>query len=125
MPLASGKEYLRKVLSLLFSGRISDAERVLGNLKKKLDKEEGDGYYDAIYGIYYSYVNDDAETLTFKLWTDEFIRKNRKRVVEEFRAKSKSRFSELPGFYKAWADLVEILNKLPKPHKLVKDEGAS
>lgn len=119
--MVSSKEAFRKFLATLFSGKISDAEKMLESLKKKLEKEEEKGYYEAIYGIYYSYVNDDMESLVFKLWTDDFIKRSKDRIVEELKDRSSSKFSELPGYYKAWIDFIEMMDKLPTPHKLVKE----
>lgn len=102
----------------LFSGKISEAEKNLEKIKKNLNNENDAGYYDALHGIYYAYVNDDFESFVYKIWMDENLKKQRKKLAEEFEKKSRLPFTINPGFYRAWSDFLNMLHELPLPHKL-------
>ncbi|MEM1665932.1 MAG: hypothetical protein QXW12_01095 [Nitrososphaerota archaeon] len=106
----------------LFSGKISEAEKILEKIKKNLNNESDAGYYDALYGIYYAYVNDDFESFVYKIWTDESLKKQRKKLAEEFEKKAKLPFTINPGFYRAWSDFLNMLHELPIPHKISQRE---
>jgi len=108
----------------LFSGKISEAEKILEKLKKNLNEEKDAGYYDALYGIYYAYINDDLESFVYKVWMDENLRKQRKKLAEEFERMAKLPFTTRPGFYRAWSDFLNMLNELPVPHKLSQKESS-
>ncbi|MEM1891619.1 MAG: hypothetical protein QW105_01805, partial [Nitrososphaerota archaeon] len=91
-------------------------------IKKNLNNESDAGYYDALYGIYYAYVNDDFESFVYKIWTDESLKKQRKKLAEEFEKKAKLPFTINPGFYRAWSDFLNMLHELPIPHKISQRE---
>lgn len=113
------KRAVKKFFNLLFSGRISEAERALTRIKRKLGEE--DGYYRALYGIYYAYVNDDRDSYVFKLW-ERFLEGESKRSIAEGLRELMGEMQEPPrGFLQAWLDLVSFLDKLPTPHKLEKE----
>ncbi|MCS7135989.1 MAG: hypothetical protein RMJ14_00085 [Nitrososphaerota archaeon] len=108
----------------LFSGKISEAEKLLERIKKNLSDENDAGYHDALYGIYYAYVNDDTESFVYKIWTDENLKKHRKKLAEEFEKKAKLLFTTNPGFYRAWSDFLNMLHELPVPHKMLQKQSS-
>ncbi|RLI45312.1 hypothetical protein DRO64_02720, partial [Candidatus Bathyarchaeota archaeon] len=75
------KRAVKNFLTLLFSGRLSKAEKALERIRKRYRLSEDDGYYRALYGIYYSYVSDDRNSYVFKVWV-RFLNGERKRSVE-------------------------------------------
>ncbi len=108
----------------LFSGKISEAEKVLEKIKKNLSDENDTGYYNALYGIYYAYINDDFESFVYKIWVDERLKKHRRKLAEEFEKKAKLPFTTNPGFYRAWSDFLNMLHELPVPHKIPRGESS-
>jgi len=122
--LSKPDKTVKKFFVMLFSGKISEAEKILERLKKSLSDEKEKGYYDALYGIYYAYVNDDYESFVYKLWTNQDFRKQRKKLAEEFRKMAESPFTINPSFYRAWSDFLNMLPELPQPHKLSQKESS-
>lgn len=111
LPMKSVKRFFDQ----LFSGKISEAERSLENIKKKLGEDE---YYMALYGMYYSYVNDDRDSYIFKIWEkylDGADKKSLRSEIEDFTSKM---YSPPSRFLQAWLDLISMMDELPTPHKI-------
>lgn len=115
---------VKKFFVALFSGKISEAEKMLEKLKKSLSDDNDSGYYDALYGIYYAYVNDDLESFVYKVWMNQDMKKQRKKLAEEFERKANSPFTINPGFYRAWSEFLKMLSELPLPHKISQKESS-
>lgn len=113
------KNTAKKFFILLFKGRLSEAERILGRMKKRLG--EDNGYYRALYGIYYAYVNDDRDSYVFKLW-ERFLNGESKRAIANgFRELITEMQAPPREYLQAWLDLISLLDKLPTPHKIEKE----
>jgi len=111
------KQALKKYYTLLFSGKISKAEKALERMRKRYKLSENDGYYKALYGIYYSYVSDDRNSYVFKVW-ERFLSGESKRSIERsFKELLKDLYDPPSDFIQAWIDFIRMLDKLPTPHK--------
>ena len=111
------KRAVKNFLTLLFSGRLSKAEKALERIRKRYRLSEDDGYYRALYGIYYSYVSDDRNSYVFKVW-ERFLNGESKRSIERsFRELLRDLYNPPSDFIQAWIDFIRMLDKLPTPHK--------
>ncbi|MEN2975060.1 MAG: hypothetical protein ABDH32_05725 [Candidatus Caldarchaeales archaeon] len=106
---------VKKFYSLLFSGKISEAERKLENIKKKIGEDD---YYKALYGIYYSYVNDDRDSYIFKLWERYLNGLDKKMLIDEIKKFVGDLYDPPKTFLQAWLDLISMIDQLPTPHKI-------
>ncbi|MCF8885279.1 MAG: hypothetical protein QXK95_04955 [Nitrososphaerota archaeon] len=111
---------VKKFYTLLFSGKISDAEKSLDYIKKKLG--ENSGYYRALYGIYYSYVNDDRDSYVFRLWERHLDGTDKNTLYNELKNLMDNAQQPPVEFIKTWLDLISMIDQLPIPHKLRKEE---
>ena len=111
------KRAVKNFLTLLFSGRLSKAEKALERIRKRYRLSGDDGYYRALYGIYYSYVSDDRNSYVFKVW-ERFLNGESKRSIERsFRELLRDLYNPPSDFIQAWIDFIRMLDKLPTPHK--------
>jgi len=107
--------------TLLFSGKISKAEGSLDRLGKKLGNN---GYYKALHGIYYAYVTDDRDSFIFHLWKRYLNGEDKTRLKETFTDLLKEAHDPPRDFIQAWINLVDMIDSLPVPHKLAKEQAA-
>ena len=112
---------IKKFYTLLFSGKISESEKTLEYIKRKLG--EDNPYYNALYGIYYSYVNDDVDSYIFKLWERYLNGVDKKTLQSEIQKLIDESYEPPNSFLQAWIDLVNIIDQLPTPHKIEKKEA--
>jgi len=112
---------IKKFYTLLFSGKISDSEKTLEYIRKKLGEENP--YYNALYGIYYSYVNDDVDSYIFKLWERYLNGVDKKTLYDEVNRLIDQSYNPPTDFLKAWLDLINVIDQLPEPHKIEKKES--
>lgn len=112
---------IKKFYTLLFSGKISESEKTLEYIKRKLGEENP--YYNALYGIYYSYVNDDLDSYVFKLWERYLNGVDKKTLQSEIQKLIDESYEPPNSFLQAWIDLVNIIDQLPTPHKIEKKEA--
>ncbi len=108
----------QKFLQALFSGHITESEKILEKLARKYKEPEDAQYLHALQGIFYSYVNDDYDSLIFRIFTRRDMRESR-REIQKYLEKMASR--PIVGndpYFKAWADVLALLDKLPHPHKI-------
>jgi hypothetical protein len=106
---------IRQLLSTLFEGHITEAERILDSLKGKYSSENR--YLKALEGLILSYVNEDYDSLLFRVLTREELWKRRAEIRKTMEELAKREGGE-DGFFKAWSDILGLLDKVPKPHKL-------
>lgn len=116
MPIRS----IKKFYTLLFSGKISESEKTLEYIKKRLGEENP--YYSALYGIYYSYVNDDLDSYIFKLWERYSSGVDKRALEKEIKRMIDESYDPPKNFLQAWVDLVDMIDQLPTPHKIGKKE---
>ena len=116
------KRAVKNFFTLLFSGKLSKAEETLKRIKKRLDQED-EGYYKALYGIYYAYISDDRDSYLFQLWRKYLDGKDKSMLKRSFTELLKASYDPPKGFIQAWLDLIDMLDSLPTPHKLEKKSG--
>jgi|GEM_PF-441744 hypothetical protein len=114
---------IKKFYTLLFSGKISESEKTLLYIRKKIGDQSP--YYNALYGIYYSYVNDDVDSYIFKLWERYLNGVDKKTLYEEVERLIEGSYNPPAGFLEAWLDLISMIDQLPVPHKIEKRESKS
>jgi len=112
---------IKKFYTLLFNGKISESEKTLDYIRKKIGDQSP--YYNALYGIYYSYVNDDVDSYIFKLWERYLNGVDKKTLYEEVERLIKESYNPPAGFLEAWLDLISMIDQLPVPHKIEKKES--
>jgi len=118
------KRAVKKFFKLLFSGKLSEAERTLQRIKKRYKLGDDDGYYMALYGIYYTYINDDRDSYIFKLWERFLNNEGKRSLSKSFRELLKTMYQPPEKFLKAWLDLIGFIDELPVPHKIKKEMEA-
>ncbi|MEM3113832.1 MAG: hypothetical protein QXY72_01645, partial [Nitrososphaerota archaeon] len=104
MPIKS----VRKFYALLFSGKISESEKSLEYIRKKIG--DHNPYYKALYGIYYSYVNDDRDSYIFKLWERYLDGVDRETLKNEMKKLLEESYNPPREFLQTWLDLVNIMD---------------
>jgi hypothetical protein len=122
MSMVSTKS-IKKFYTLLFSGKISESEKTLEYIRKKIGDQNP--YYNALYGIYYSYVNDDVDSYIFKLWERYLNGADKKTLYEEVERLIEGSYNPPADFLQAWLDLISMIDQLPVPHKIEKKESRS
>lgn len=115
------RKSIKKFYTLLFSGKISESEKTLEYIKKKLGDQNP--YYQALYGIYYSYVNDDVDSYIFRLWERYVDGVDKKTLKAEIQKLLEESYNPPTEFLQAWLDLVDIMDQLSQPHKIEKKES--
>ena len=114
------KRVVKNFFTLLFSGKLSKAEAALKRIQKRYKLEENDGYYKALYGIYYAYISDDRDSFLFHLWRKYLNGENKKALKKMFKELLKEAYDPPSSFIQAWLDLIEMIDSLPTPHRLGK-----
>lgn len=112
------KKHAKKFLEALFSGKITESEKILENLAKRHNSEEDRRYLLALKGIFYSYVNDDYDALIFKLFKEDNLKKFRKETLEHMERLANRPVVGHDPYFRAWIDVINLLDELPTPHKL-------
>ena len=116
------KRALKNFYTLLFSGKFSKAERALERIKKRYKLGDDDGYYRALYGIYYAYSTEDRNSFLFELWRRYLEGESIRSLRRSFREALKKIYEPPADFIQAWLDLIGMLGELPTPHKLKPSE---
>jgi len=101
-------------LEQLFRNRFAEAERILQQFEEKTPRDKR--YIHALKGIYLSYMGEDSDSLLYMIYTNEEVRKRRKEIIRHIEKLSKLLGGEDPYFV-AWRDVLQLLDKLPKPAK--------
>ncbi|MCD6236299.1 MAG: hypothetical protein J7J94_04860 [Thaumarchaeota archaeon] len=115
-----GKQVVKNFFTALFSGKPSKAESTLKRIQKRYKLGENDPYYKALYGIYYAYISDDRDAFIFNLWNKYLGGEKKKNFKNEFKDLLEKAYDPPERFIRAWLDLIDLLDSLPKPHKLKK-----
>lgn len=113
-----GNRALKNFFTLLFSGKLSKAEEALKRLEKKLGNN---GYYRALYGIYYSYITDDRDSFIFQLWRRYLNGEKKEELKKLFTSLLKEAYDPPRDFIQAWINLIDMIDSLPTPHKMAKE----
>ena len=121
------KKLVRLFFQALFDGRITESEKILSDIKEKAGEDEASQrYLQALSGMHYVYTTDDRDSLLMTTLRSEAWRKRRLSLMKEIKS-----FSSWPttgqseqGFYQAWIDLLKMLPRLPRPHRVEQERGA-
>ena len=114
------KQAVKNFFTLLFSGKISKAEGSLKRIRKRYRLGEDDPYYKALYGIYYAYTTDDRDSFIYKLWNRYLNGEKKSSLKKHFKDILEKAHNPPERFIRAWLDLIDLLDSLPKPHKIKK-----
>jgi len=114
------KQAVKSFFTLLFSGKISKAEEALKRIRKRYKLGENDPYYKALYGIYYTYTTDDRDSFIYKLWNRYLNGEKKSSLKKHFKDILEKAYDPPERFIRAWLDLINLLDSLPKPHKIKK-----
>jgi len=114
------KRALKNFFTLLFSGKLSKAENSLEGIRKRYKLGKDDPYYKALYGIYYTYTSDDRDSFIFKLWERYLNGEKKNALRRSFKEILEKSYDPPRRFIKAWLDLIDMLDILPRPHKIKK-----
>ena len=117
---APTKKVVKNFFTLLFSGKISKAEEALKRIRKRYKLGEDDPYYKALYGIYYAYTTDDRDSFIYKLWNRYLNGEKKSSLKKHFKDILEKAYNPPERFIRAWLDLIDLLDSLPKPHKIKK-----
>lgn len=121
------KKLVRTFFQALFEGKLTESEKILSDIKEKAGEDEASQrYLQALSGMHYVYTTDDTDSLLMTTLRSEAWRKRRLALMKEIRS-----FSSWPttgqseqGFYQAWIDLLKMLPRLPRPHRVEQEKGA-
>jgi hypothetical protein len=119
------KRLVLKFARTLFEGRISDAEKMLMNLKKKAKTDEDKRVYLALYGIYFSYTSEDADSLIFKLYSNEDPASQANGYLKVIKETSQPVLGEHDPYVDVWKIILSNVDKIPTPHKLKQQESSN
>ena len=108
----------KKFLEALFSGRLTEADNILSRLAKKHNTPEDQRYLKALDGLMYSYVNDDKEALVYRLYRADNPHDYREKVLKDMQRLANRPVYGEDHFFKAWVDVLSMLDDLPQPHKI-------
>jgi len=114
------KQAVKNFFTLLFSGKISKAEEALKRIRRRYKLGESDPYYKALYGIYYAYTTDDRDSFIYKLWNRYLNGEKKSSLKKHFKDILEKAYNPPERFIRAWLDLIDLLDSLPKPHKIKK-----
>jgi hypothetical protein len=119
------KRLVLKFVRTLFEGRISDAEKMLMNLKKKARTDEDKRVYLALYGIFFSYTSEDSDSLIFKLYSNEDPASQANEYLKVIKETSQPVLGEHDPYVEVWKIILSNVDKIPTPHKLKQQESSN
>jgi hypothetical protein len=106
-----------RILQLLFDGKISDAERALENLEKRVKGTELNGYATAIRGILISYTTDDKTSVLYRVYSSDDPKGELQQYVRAMREADASFDDSVSPVVEVWEAVLRNFDKLPVPHK--------
>lgn len=112
------KRLVLKFAKTLFEGRISEAEKMLTSLRKKIKTDEEKRIYLALYGLFFSYTTEDTDSLIFKVYADNDAASQAQRILRVIKEASSPVLDEKDPYIDVWAIILSNIEKLPVPHKL-------
>lgn len=107
-----------KFAKTLFEGRITDAEKILASLKRRISTEEEKRAYLALYGLYFSYTSEDKDSLLFKLYTNGDAVTNSQKFLKVIKETSINVLGKQDAYIEVWKIILNNIDKIPVPHKL-------
>ncbi len=111
-----GREETKAFLNTLFQGRITESERLLSSLREKHPDDQR--YISALEGILTSYVNDDMDSLLFRLYGWKELWRKRAEI-QKYMEGLATRIEPEDRYFRAWVEVLKLLDKVHKPHKMV------
>ena len=112
----------KRFLEALFSGRLTEADNILNRLAKRHNTPEDMRYLKALDGLMYSYINEDREALIYRLYRSDNPKDYRQKVLNDMKRLANRPVVGDDPFFKAWVDVLELLDKLPQPHKIKQNQ---
>ncbi len=112
------KRLVLKFVGTLFEGRISDAEKMLMALKKKVKTEEDKRIYMALYGLFFSYTSEDMDSILFKLYSNGDPVSQADRILKVIKETSSPILDESDPYVEVWSIILSNIDKIPTPHRL-------
>jgi hypothetical protein len=106
-----------RILQLLFDGKISDAERALENLEKRVKGTELNGYATAIRGILISYTTDDKTSVLYRVYSSDDPKGELQQYVRAMREADASFDDSRSPVVEVWEAVLRNFDRLPVPHK--------
>ena len=106
-----------RILQLLFDGKISDAERALENLEKRVKGTELNGYATAIRGILISYTTDDKTSMLYRVYSSDDPKGELQQYVRAMREADASFDDFRSPVVEVWEAVLRNFDRLPVPHK--------
>ena len=106
-----------RILQLLFDGKISDAERALENLEKRVKGTELNGYATAIRGILISYTTDDKTSVLYRVYSSDDPKGELQQYVRAMREADASFDDFRSPVVEVWEAVLRNFDRLPVPHK--------
>ncbi len=106
-----------RILQLLFDGKISDAERALENLEKRVKGTELNGYATAIRGILISYTTDDKTSMLYRVYSSDDPKGELQQYVRAMREADASFDDSRSHVVEVWEAVLRNFDRLPVPHK--------
>ncbi len=106
-----------RILQLLFDGKISDAERALENLEKRVKGTELNGYATAIRGILISYTTDDKTSVLYRVYSSDDPKGELQQYVRAMREADASFDDSKSPVVEVWEAVLRNFDRLPVPHK--------
>ncbi len=106
-----------RILQLLFDGKISDAERALENLEKRVKGTELNGYATAIRGILISYTTDDKTSMLYRVYSSDDPKGELQQYVRAMREADASFDDSRSPVVEVWEAVLRNFDRLPVPHK--------
>ncbi len=106
-----------RILQLLFDGKISDAERAIENLEKRIKGTELNGYATAIKGILIAYTADDKASMLYKIYSSDDPKRELQQYVNAMREADASFDDSRSPVVEVWEAVLRNFDRLPVPHK--------
>ena len=106
-----------RILQLLFDGKISDAERALENLEKRVKGTGLNGYATAIRGILVSYTTDDKTSVLYRVYSSDDPKGELQQYVRAMREADASFDDSRSPVVEVWEAVLRNFDRLPVPHK--------
>ncbi len=106
-----------RFLQLLFDGKISDAERAIENLAKRLKGTELKGHATAIRGIFLSYTTDDKASVLYRIYSSDDPKRELQQYLKAMREADASIDDSRSPVVEVWEAVLRNFDRLPVPHK--------
>lgn len=105
-----------KFVKTLFSGRYSDAERMIESLESRAKSDSELKVAKVLRGIHLSYTTDDAASLVFRAFTAEDPKSELEEYLKSMR-EANGTLEEASEVLEVWEAILRNFDKLPEPDR--------